>query len=109
MLPIVLSKTVFPKLGIAREMEGKVTTAGAAAVGRAKRGQPPTGKRGVDRAEGCFRRHDSGGSSGRHGVLRCHVAGSIEVSGAKALLAFLASERAAGAIKKSEMELPQRR
>jgi molybdate transport system substrate-binding protein len=107
---VYLTKTLFPKLGIAKEMEGKVSFAGAAAVGR---GEAEIGLQQVSELLPIAGADFVGPIPEEIQYVTTYaaavVAGSNEIDAAKKLIAFLSSENAAAAIKKSGMEPPRRR
>jgi molybdate transport system substrate-binding protein len=105
-----LTTTVFPRLGIASEMASKVVTSGAAAVGR---GEAEIGLQQVSEVLIVPGAVFVGTIPAEFQYVTVFaaavVAGAADVSGAKALIAFLSSEGAIDAIRKSGMELPPRR
>ena len=107
---IYLMTTLFPRLGIADAMAGKSTTAGVASVasGEAEIAVQPVSEilpvRGVVLV-GIIPPEVQYVAVFAAGIVK----GSSEIDGAKRLIAFLTSESAAAAIKKSGMESPRRR
>ena len=107
---VYLTKELFPRLGIAAEMEKKTSFAAAAAVARGEAeigiqqvsellpvaGVDLVGTLPADVQSVTF-------------YAAAIVAGSKEIENSRKLIAFLASDRAAAAIKKSGMEQPGKR
>lgn len=102
---VYLTTTLFPRLGIADEMAGKSTTSGAAAVGR---GDAEIGLQQVSELLPLPGVDFVGTIPAEVQYVTVYaaavVAGSKESGAAKRLIAFLASESATTAIKKSGME-----
>ena len=102
---VYLTTTLFPRLGIADEMAAKSTTAGVAAVvrGDAEMAVQPVSEllpvAGVD-----FVGTIPAEVQKVNVYAAAVVTGSKEIDASKRLIAFLASERATAAIKKSGME-----
>lgn len=106
---VYLTTVLFPRLGIAEQMQGKISTASAAAVGR---GEAEIGLQqvsevlpvpGVDYV-GTIPEEVQYVTTYAAAV----VAGSKELDASKQLIAFLSSDTSAAAIKKSGMD-PSRR
>jgi molybdate transport system substrate-binding protein len=106
---VYLTKDLFPRLGIAAEMEKKTTFAAAGAVAK---GDADIGIQQVSELLPVAGVDFVGTLPAEVQSLTFYaaaiVAGSKEIESARKLIAFLASDRAAGAIKKSGMEQPKR-
>ena len=102
---VYLTTTLFPRLGIANEMAGKSTTSGAAAVGR---GEAEIGLQQVSELLPVPGVDFVGTIPAEVQYVTVYAAavvtGSKEIEASKRLIAFLASEGAVAAIKKSGME-----
>ena len=102
---VYLTSSLFPRLGIANEMAGKITTSGAAAVGR---GEAEIGLQQVSEVLAIPGVDFVGTIPAEVQYVTTYaaavVAGSKEIEASKRLIAFLSSEGAAAAIKKSGME-----
>jgi molybdate transport system substrate-binding protein len=105
-----LTTKLFPQLGIADQMAGKISSAGAAAVGR---GEAEVGLQQVSEVLAIQGVDFVGAIPAEIQYITVYaaaiVAGSKEIDASKKLIAFLSSPAAAGAISKSGMELPRRR
>jgi molybdate transport system substrate-binding protein len=105
-----LTTKLFPQLGIAAEMAGKMSTSGAAAVGR---GEAEVGLQQVSEVLAIPGVDFVGPIPANIQYITVYaaaiVAGSADIDAAKKLIAFLSSPAAAGAISKSGMEPPGRR
>lgn len=105
-----LTTKLFPRLGIAQQMAGKISNSGAAAVGR---GQAEIGLQQVSEVLAIQGVDFVGAIPEEIQYITVYsaaiVASSAQVEASKELIAFLSSPRAAGAISKSGMEPPQRR
>jgi len=102
---VYLTTTLFPKLGIAKEMEGKISFAGAAAVGK---GEAEIGLQQVSELLPIAGADFVGPIPAEIQYVTTYaaavVAGSKQIDASKKLIAVLSSEHAAAAIKKSGME-----
>ena len=107
---VYLTTKLFPQLGIADQMAGKSTSSGAAAVGR---GEAEIGLQQVSELLPITGVDFVGTIPAEVQYVTVYaaavVAGSKEIDASKRLIAFLASEGAATAIKKSGMEPSRRR
>jgi ankyrin repeat protein len=107
---VYLTSTLFPRLGIAADMKPKSTTVGAAAVVRGDVEiaiQPVSELLPVPGLD--FVGMIPSEVQKVNVYAAAIVAGSVELDKSRRLIAFLASDRAATAIKKSGMEQSQRR
>jgi molybdate transport system substrate-binding protein len=102
---VYLTTTLFPRLGIADQMAGKIVTSGAAAVGR---GEAEIGLQQVSEVLPLPGVDYVGTIPAEVQYVTVYaaavVAGSKEIETSKRLIAFLSSEGATAAIKKSGME-----
>lgn len=107
---VYLTTKLFPQLGIADQMKGKSLSSGAAAVGR---GEAEIGLQQVSELLPLTGVDFVGTIPAEIQYVTVYaaavVAGSKEVEASKRLIAFLASEGAAAAIRKSGMEPSKRR
>ncbi len=107
---VYLTTKLFPQLGIADAMKGKISMAGAAAVGR---GEAEVGLQQVSEVLPIPGTTFVGTIPEEVQYVTTYaaavVSGSTQVEASKRLIAFLSSEGAAAAIKKSGMEPPRRR
>jgi molybdate transport system substrate-binding protein len=107
---VYLTKTLFPRLGIANEMAGKTVSSGAAAVGR---GEAEIGLQQVSEVLPIKGADFVGKIPADVQYVTVYAAAVVEgakdADAAKRLIAFLSSAAAAPAIKKSGMEPPQHR
>jgi len=105
-----LTTKLFPRLGIADQMAGKISSSGAAAVGR---GEAEIGLQQVSEVLAIQGVDFVGAIPADIQYITVYaaaiVAGSTEVEASKKLIAFLSAPAAAGAIGKSGMEPPGRR
>jgi molybdate transport system substrate-binding protein len=102
---VYLTTVLFPRLGIADAMAAKSTTVGAAAVAKGEAElaiQPVSELLPVPGVELVGTLHEAAQKVNVYAAAV--VAGSKEIDASKRLIAFLASERAAAAIRKSGME-----
>jgi molybdate transport system substrate-binding protein len=106
---VYLTTQLFPRLGIADQMAGKMITSGAAAVGT---GDAEIGLQQISEVLSVKGAVFVGAIPAEVQYVTVYaaavVAGSTEIEASKALIAVLSSERAAETIKKSGME-PSRR
>jgi molybdate transport system substrate-binding protein len=102
---VYLTTTLFPRLGIADQMAGKSSFSGAAAVGR---GEAEIGLQQVSELLPVPGVDFVGAIPAEVQYVTTYaaavVSGSKEIEGSKRLIAFLSSEGAMAAIKKSGME-----
>jgi molybdate transport system substrate-binding protein len=102
---VYLTTVLFPKLGIADQMAAKISTNGAAAVGR---GEAEIGLQQVSEVLAVPGVDFVGSIPAEVQYVTTYAAavvmGSTEVDASRRLIAFLSSERASAAIKKSGME-----
>ncbi len=102
---VYLTTVLFPRLGIANEMKDKITTTGAAAVGR---GEAELGLQQVSEVLPVPGVDYVGTIPEAVQYITTYAAavvkGSTEIEASKKLIAFLASEQARAAITKSGME-----
>lgn len=107
---VYLTTKLFPKLGIADAMAGKISTSGAAAVSR---GEAEIGLQQVSEVLPLPGVDFVGAIPAEVQYVTVYaaavVAGSKEIDASKRLIAFLASEGASAAIRKSGMEPSKRR
>ena len=106
---VYLTTVLFPKLGIADQMKGKITTNGAAAVGR---GEAELGLQQVSEVLPVPNVDFIGTIPEAVQYVTTYAAavvkGSSQLEASKRLIAFLSSEGAMAAIKKSGMEPSQK-
>lgn len=104
-----LTTKLFPQLGIAAEMAGKISNSGAAAVGR---GEAEVGLQQVSEVMAIQGVDFVGAIPAEIQYITVYaaaiVASSTQVEASKKLIAFLSSPAAAGAISKSGMEPSKR-
>ncbi len=102
---VYLTTQLFPRLGIAEQMRGKTTMAGSAGVGR---GEIEIGLQQISEVLQVQGADFVGAIPADVQYVTVYaaavVAGSKEIAASRQLIAFLASEAAAPAIKKSGME-----
>jgi molybdate transport system substrate-binding protein len=102
---VYLTTVLFPRLGIANEMKGKISTNGAAAVGR---GEAEIGLQQVSEVLAVPNVDYAGKIPDEVQYATIYaaavVADSNQIDASKRLIAFLSSEHAAPAIRKSGME-----
>ena len=102
---VYLTTVLFPRLGIADQMAGKISISGAAAVGR---GEAKIGLQQVSEVLAIPGVDFVGAIPAEIQYVTVYaaavVAGSKELDASKRLIAFLSSEGARAAIKKSGME-----
>jgi molybdate transport system substrate-binding protein len=107
---VYLTTKLFPQLGIAEQMAGKVSTSGAAAVGR---GEAELGLQQVSEILPVANSTFVGTIPSEIQYVTTYAAGvvtgSTQVDAARKLIAFLTSDAAAGVIEKSGMEPLKRR
>jgi molybdate transport system substrate-binding protein len=106
---VYLTTVLFPRLGIADQMAGKISSAGAAAVGR---GEAEIGLQQVSEVLAIPGVDFVGTIPAEIQYVTVYaaavVAGSTELEASKRLIAFLASEDATAAIRKSGMDPSKR-
>jgi molybdate transport system substrate-binding protein len=102
---VYLTTVLFPKLGIADQMRDKISTSGAAAVGR---GEAELGLQQVSEVLVVPNVDFVGTIPESVQYVTTYsaaiVKGSAQIEASRRLIAFLSSERATAAIKKSGME-----